>query len=70
MIWPGPSGILNLEGRIPPETHGVLEARGHVINVWEPWDELTGHAHGLMMMESGVRMGVADPRSDGAAAGH
>ncbi len=65
-----PREFLNLEGRIPPETRQVLEARGHLVNVWEPWDELTGHAHGLMLLDDGVRMGVADPRSDGLAAGY
>lgn len=65
-----PREFLNLEGRIPPETCRALEARGHAINVWGPWDELTGHAHGVMMLENGVKMGVADPRSDGVAVGY
>ena len=62
--------FLNLEERIPPETRRGLAARGHAINVWGPWDELAGHANGVMLMESGVRVGAADPRSDGLAIGY
>jgi gamma-glutamyltranspeptidase/glutathione hydrolase len=65
-----PREVLNVEARIPPETRKALEARGHAVNLFGPWDELTGHAHGVMMLENGVRMGVADPRSDGVAAGY
>lgn len=65
-----PREFLNLDGRIPRETRAALEARGHAVNVWPPWDELTGHAHGVMILENGVRLGVADPRSDGSAAGY
>ena len=35
----------------------------------EPWDELTGHAHGVLVLDDGTRVGVADPRSDGSAEG-
>lgn len=66
-----PRDLLNLEGRFPPETVEGLRGRGHQLNVWEPWHELTGHAHGVLIdPDSGVRMGGADPRSDGAAIGY
>jgi gamma-glutamyltranspeptidase/glutathione hydrolase len=62
--------FLNLEGRIAPETRQALEARGHAVEAWGPWDERTGHAHGVLLRDDGGRVGVADPRSDGSAAGH
>jgi gamma-glutamyltranspeptidase/glutathione hydrolase len=62
--------FLNLDGRIPRETARALEARGHAVEVWEPWDERTGHAHGVMILDNGVRIGMADPRSDGLAIGY
>lgn len=66
-----PRDLLNLEGRFPPETVEGLRGRGHQLNVWGPWHELTGHAHGVLIdPESGVRMGASDPRSDGAAIGY
>lgn len=66
-----PRDLLNLEGRFSPETLAELRRRGHRLNVWGPWHELTGHAQGVVIdPESGVRMGGADPRSDGAAIGY
>ena len=63
--------VLNLEGRFEPATLAELARRGHAINRWEPWNELAGHAHGITIdPESGVRVGGADPRSDGAAIGY
>ncbi len=61
---------LNLEARFPPETTHALQARGHLLNFMAPWDELTGHAHGAMILDNGTRLGVADPRSDGLAIGY
>jgi gamma-glutamyltranspeptidase len=65
-----PRDLLNLEARIPEPTRRGLEVRGHAVNRLEDWDELTGHAHGVMLLDNGVRLGVADPRSDGAAIGY
>ena len=62
---------LNLEGRFALATIDELSLRGHAINRWPDWDESAGHAHGITIdLESGVRMGGADPRSDGAAIGY
>ena len=48
-----------------------LARRGHAINRWEAWNELAGHAHGITIdAGSGVLVGGADPRSDGAAIGY
>ena len=63
--------VLNLEGRFAPATIAELARRGHQINRWEAWNELAGHAHGITIdPASGVRVGGADPRSDGAAIGY
>jgi len=65
-----PRDLLNLEGRFPEATLGELRRRGHAVNRWPDWCELAGHAHGVTVdPSSGVRVGGADPRSDGAAIG-
>lgn len=62
---------LHIEGRFPAETLRELEARGHALNRWDAWNELAGHAHGIVIDPvSGVRWGGSDPRSDGAAMGY
>jgi gamma-glutamyltranspeptidase len=62
---------LHIEGRFAPATIDELARRGHVINRWGPWNELAGHAHGILVdAENGLRIGGADPRSDGAAIGY
>jgi len=65
-----PRDLLNMEGRFPDATVAELERRGHAVNRWPDWCELAGHAHGITIDPlSGVRIGGADPRSDGAAVG-
>jgi len=62
---------LNIEARFPAATIDELSHRGHIINRWGDWNELAGHAHGIVIdPESGLRTGGSDPRSDGAAAGY
>jgi gamma-glutamyltranspeptidase len=62
---------LHIEGRFPIDTINELEARGHVVNRWEPWNERAGHAHGITVdARSGALSGGSDPRSDGAAIGY
>ena len=66
-----PRDLLNVEGRFPAATLAELERRGHVLNRWGAWNELAGHAHGVMIdPASGLRLGGCDPRSDGAAIGY
>lgn len=61
---------LHIEGRFPEQTIGELARRGHPINRWGDWNELAGHAHGILIApDGGVRAGGSDPRSDGAAIG-
>ena len=62
---------LNLEGRFSTATFDELARRGHLINRWPDWTELAGHAHGITIdLENDMRLGGADPRSDGAAIGY
>jgi gamma-glutamyltranspeptidase/glutathione hydrolase len=62
---------LHIESRFPRETIEELERRGHTLDRWGPWNELAGHAHGIVIdPRTGARMGGADPRSDGAAVGY
>jgi gamma-glutamyltranspeptidase/glutathione hydrolase len=62
---------LHIEGRFARETIDELARRGHLLDRWGPWNELAGHAHGIVIDPgSGMRMGGADPRSDGAALGY
>jgi gamma-glutamyltranspeptidase/glutathione hydrolase len=63
--------LLNIEGRFAPATLAELERRGHRVHRWPDRDELAGHAHCITIdPESGLRLGGADPRSDGAAIGY
>ncbi len=62
---------LHIEGRFPAATIAELERRGHLVNRWGDWNETAGHAHGITVdPASGLRIGGADPRSDGAAIGY
>lgn len=65
-----PRDLLNIERRFPEATVKELERRGHRVNRWPDWCELAGHAHGISIDPvSNMRIGGADPRSDGAAIG-
>jgi gamma-glutamyltranspeptidase len=62
---------LNIEGRFTEATIVELARRGHAVNRWPDWNELAGHCHGITIDPvSGMRIGGADPRSDGAAIGY
>jgi gamma-glutamyltranspeptidase len=59
---------LHIESRFPRATVDELERRGHLVDRWGDWNEMAGHAHGILLdPESGELSGGADPRSDGAA---
>jgi gamma-glutamyltranspeptidase/glutathione hydrolase len=61
---------LHIEARFPRATIDELERRGHLLDRWGDWNELAGHAHGIVIdPATGERVGGADPRSDGAAVG-
>ncbi len=62
---------LHIEARFPAATIDELARRGHTLNRWGDWNELAGHAHGIIIdPDTGMRYGGADPRSDGAAIGY
>ena len=62
---------LHIEARFPRETIDELARRGHPLDRWGESNELAGHAHGITIdPQSGMRVGGADPRSDGAAIGY
>ena len=62
---------LHIEARFPESTIAELARRGHTLNRWGDWNELAGHAHGIVIdPRSGMRYGGSDPRSDGAAIGY
>jgi gamma-glutamyltranspeptidase/glutathione hydrolase len=62
---------LHIEGRFPHQTIVTLEKRGHLVDRWEGWCEMAGHAHGITIdQQSGILGGGSDPRSDGAAIGY
>jgi gamma-glutamyltranspeptidase/glutathione hydrolase len=58
---------LHIEARFPQATIDELERRGHLIDRWDDYSELAGHAHGITIDENGELAGGYDPRSDGAA---
>ena len=61
---------LYMEARFPAETIAALAAQGHMVERWDDWNQLAGHAHGIFVdPETGHRIGGADPRSDGEAIG-
>lgn len=65
-----PRDTLHIEARFPAATLDELARRGHRLNRWGAWNELAGHAHGIVIdPDTGMRYGGSDPRSDGAAAG-
>ena len=62
---------LHIEGRFASAALDELARRGHTLNRWGEWNELAGHAHGVVIdPQNGMRIGGADPRSDGAAIGY
>ena len=66
-----PRDTLHIEARFPAATIDELGRRGHVLDRWGDWNELAGHAHGILIdPANGMRHGGSDPRSDGAAIGY
>jgi gamma-glutamyltranspeptidase/glutathione hydrolase len=63
-------GVLRVETRVPQETLNRLEALGHKINPWQPWQWQAG---GICAISSdpatGVLAGGADPRRENYAIG-
>jgi gamma-glutamyltranspeptidase/glutathione hydrolase len=66
--WGEPTKALRLESRFDADVARELSARGHPVEVVEPWSDLMGHAHVVAIDADGLR-GGSDPRADGAALG-
>lgn len=60
--------LVDVEGRVPPETREALATRGHQVNVIDDWSWIVGGGQGIRRdPESGALQGGADPRRDGYA---
>jgi gamma-glutamyltranspeptidase/glutathione hydrolase len=66
--WGDVSKSLRLEGRFAPDVAESLRARGHDVQVVEPWSDLMGHAQ-VIRLDDDALVGGSDPRADGAALG-
>jgi gamma-glutamyltranspeptidase/glutathione hydrolase len=61
---------VHMEERFSLNLRQSLEARGHEVNVIEPWSTSVGGAQAILVdVGTGVFQGGADPRRDGYAAG-
>jgi gamma-glutamyltranspeptidase/glutathione hydrolase len=67
--WGETSDSLKLESRFPDGTVEALRARGHAIDLLQPYDEAVGHAGAVIRHPDGLFEGGFDPRSDGCIAG-
>jgi gamma-glutamyltranspeptidase len=61
---------LALESRFDDEVQADLFARGHAVDLLEPYTSEMGHAHAIEILDTGVYVGAADPRSEGLALGY
>jgi gamma-glutamyltranspeptidase/glutathione hydrolase len=63
-------GLLQVESRIAAETIEKLEALGHVVKPWKPWDLAAGGVCAVLANRStGTLEGGSDPRRPTAVAG-
>jgi gamma-glutamyltranspeptidase/glutathione hydrolase len=69
--WPHRSfaNRLTVEGRLAPAVVEALNARGHQVEVVEPWGIKNGFAPLLVNPETGVYHGGADPRKEAVVLG-
>ena len=68
--WGSTITNLRLESRFPEETVDRLRRAGHDVAVLpDPYNEVLGHAGGVVLHPDGTVEGAHDPRSDGGAAG-
>jgi gamma-glutamyltranspeptidase len=61
---------LAIESRFDDDVLADLFARGHAVDPVEPYTSEMGHAHAIQMLDNGVYVGAADPRSEGLALGY
>ncbi len=69
--WTGAGGpLVHVEDHAPSDWVDTLAARGHRSEARPAWDSGFGHAHVIIVEESGMFAGAADPRAVvGSAAG-
>jgi gamma-glutamyltranspeptidase/glutathione hydrolase len=69
--WTGAGGpLVHVEGHAPAEWVDALAARGHRSEARPAWDSGFGHAHAIVVENTGMFAGAADPRAVvGSAAG-
>ena len=62
---------LSVEGRMPPATASALAKMGYSIKTYRDFDLFFGGAQGIVIdPKTGLRIGGADPRRDGAVVGY
>jgi gamma-glutamyltranspeptidase len=61
---------LAIEARFDDDVLAGLFARGHGVDPVEPYTSRMGHAHAIQILDNGVYVGAADPRSEGLALGY
>ncbi|MCU1396130.1 MAG: putative gamma-glutamyltranspeptidase [Ilumatobacteraceae bacterium] len=62
--WTGEGGPhVIVEGHSSPDWLDGLEQRGHEVRVMAPYDSAFGHAHVILVEDSGMLAGAADPRT-------
>ena len=62
---------LSVEGRMPPATASALAKLGYSIKTYRDFDLFFGGAQGIVIdPKTGLRVGGADPRRDGAVVGY
>jgi gamma-glutamyltranspeptidase/glutathione hydrolase len=66
-----PMNDLRIEGRIAKDVVQELIVRGHPLKVVDDYNEIMGHAGGILIDQvTKVKYGGADPRGDGTAVGY
>ncbi|MCB1971537.1 MAG: gamma-glutamyltransferase family protein [Geminicoccaceae bacterium] len=66
--WGEDTAKLRMEGRFAPELIEAMRKAGHDLLVVGEYEEIMGHAGGIVLHPDGLLEGAADPRSDGAVA--
>jgi gamma-glutamyltranspeptidase/glutathione hydrolase len=67
--WGQSSDTLKLEDRFGPEIIADLRRRGHQVEVYPAFSEVTGHSGAIRRHADGVLEAASDPCGDGCAAG-
>lgn len=68
--WGDVTRALRVENRFGEEVFAGLRARGHQVEITEPWSDFMGHAAAIQVdHHNGVLFGAADARGEGIAVG-